>query len=67
MSASRHSIENSLAGIGALGLTVCKQILNGVVEASNRSVVRSRFAALNLRALDDIGLTVAERDDLLLR
>jgi hypothetical protein len=62
----RHSIENSVARAGALGVSICKQILNSLIEASNRSVTRGRFAELSLRALDDIGLTIAERDDLLL-
>jgi hypothetical protein len=65
MTSNRHTIENSLSGIGALGLGVCKQILNRLVEASHRSLDRSRFADLQLRALDDIGLTIAERDALL--
>jgi hypothetical protein len=63
----RHSIENSVARAGALSVSICKQILNSLIDATNRSVTRGRFAELSLRALDDIGLTIAERDDLLLR
>lgn len=62
---SRHANENPLAGFGALGRTVCKQILNRLAEASNRAVVRGRFADLQLRDLEDIGLTIAERDAML--
>jgi hypothetical protein len=65
MMKSRSRIENQLANVGSFGLSVCKQILNGVVEASHRSLDRSRFADLQLRALDDIGLTIAERDAML--
>jgi hypothetical protein len=50
---------------GFNGLAICKQILNRLSTLSTRSVVRGRFAALNVRALDDIGLTIAERDDML--
>ncbi|HLW90084.1 MAG TPA: hypothetical protein VKS78_02125 [Roseiarcus sp.] len=63
----RHQNDNPLTGLSALGVNVCKQILNGLSAASNRSIVRSRFASLDRRALEDIGLTIAERDDLLLR
>jgi hypothetical protein len=65
MTKSRYKIENTLANVSSFGLSVCKQILNGVVEASHRSLDRSRFADLQLRALDDIGLTIAERDAML--
>lgn len=65
MTNHRHSFESTLSGLGARGLAVCKQILNGLVEASNRSFDRSRFAELPLRALDDVGLTIADRDALL--
>jgi hypothetical protein len=65
MSDHRAPVEHSLAGFGAFGLNVCKHILNNLVQASQRSVDRSRFATLPLRALDDVGLTVADRDALL--
>lgn len=50
-----------LIGLGAL----CKQILNHLREMADRSADRSRFAALPARYLEDIGMTVAERDALL--
>jgi hypothetical protein len=58
--------ENSLNVFASVGLgrlsAICKQILNNLVERANRSVDRGRFAALPLRQLDDIGMTIAERD-----
>jgi hypothetical protein len=65
MSNLRQQNETSLASFGGLGRSVCKQILNRFTEASNRAHVRSRFADLQLRDLDDIGLTIAERDAML--
>jgi hypothetical protein len=41
---------------------ICKQILNGATAMANHSAERLRYAALSVRELDDIGLTVAERD-----
>ena len=41
----------------------CKQILNSLSGMTSRAEDRRRFAALPLRQLEDIGLTVAERDD----
>jgi hypothetical protein len=41
----------------------CKQILNSLGGMASRAEGRRRFAALPLRQLEDIGLTVAERDD----
>ena len=61
----RQTTENAAAGFGSLGLTVCKQILNRLATASARAHIRSRFADLQLRDLDDIGITIAERDALL--
>jgi hypothetical protein len=49
------------AGRGRFG-AVCKQILNTLAEMANRSVDRGRFAALPTRYLEDIGMTIAERD-----
>lgn len=40
----------------------CKQILNSLAEMANRSAERRQFAALPVRYLEDIGMTVAERD-----
>jgi hypothetical protein len=65
MTYSRHETQNPLVAFGAFGSATCKQILNIVVEASHRSLDRRRFADLQLRALDDIGLTIAQRDALL--
>ena len=58
-------IKHPVANLSAFGVTVCKQILNRLATASARAHVRSRFADLQLRDLDDIGLTIAERDALL--
>ena len=52
------------ASLGLFG-DVCKQILNSLSEVHNRAVDRSRFAALSMRHLEDIGMTIAERDALL--
>jgi hypothetical protein len=41
---------------------VVKQILNYLAELGRRSIDRGRFAALPLRLLEDIGMTIAERD-----
>ena len=41
---------------------ICKQILNVATATANHSAERLRYAALSVRELDDIGLTVAERD-----
>jgi hypothetical protein len=41
---------------------ICKQILNVATAMANHSAERLRYAALSVRELDDIGLTVAERD-----
>jgi hypothetical protein len=43
----------------------CKQILYSLSGMASRAEGRRRFAALPLRQLEDIGLTIAERDDLL--
>jgi hypothetical protein len=44
---------------------VCKQILNDLMDFARRPIERRRLAALSLRQLEDIGMTVAERDGLL--
>jgi hypothetical protein len=63
-----HS-ENSSGAYGGADLgrvgTACKQILNVWEAMAIRSATRRRFAALTVSQLDDIGLTIAERDDLL--
>jgi hypothetical protein len=48
-------------GLGRVGV-ICKQILNAATGMANHSAERLRYAALSVRELDDIGLTVAERD-----
>jgi hypothetical protein len=57
---------SSMGGFGGVGFgrvgAVCKQILNGLVEMAHRSEERSRFALLPRRYLDDVGMTIAERD-----
>ena len=50
--------ETTLGRVGA----ICKQILNVATAMANHSAERLRYAALSVRELDDIGLTVAERD-----
>jgi hypothetical protein len=40
----------------------CKHILNSLTETAHRSAERSRFALLPRRYLDDVGMTIAERD-----
>jgi hypothetical protein len=49
------------ARFGRVG-AICKQILNAATVMANHSAERLRYAALSVRELDDIGLTVAERD-----
>lgn len=41
---------------------MCKQIPIAVTEMAHRSVDRSRLAQLPTRLLEDIGMTLAERD-----
>ncbi len=56
---SRHSLEGgSIRLIGS----VCQYLLNIVAEAATRASERSRYAALPRRYLDDVGMTIAERD-----
>jgi hypothetical protein len=66
MSNTTHVFANSRGvfegtGLGRVG-AVCKQILNVATGMANHSAERLRYAALSVRELDDIGLTVAERD-----
>ena len=67
-SSTTHS-DSSFNVFGGIGLSrlgaVCKQILNGLVEMAHRPAERDRLAALSLHQLEDIGMTVAERDALL--
>jgi hypothetical protein len=69
MSYSTRVSDNSFhvfggAGFGRVG-AMCKQILNNVAALADRSAERARFAALPPRQLEDIGVTIAERDALL--
>jgi hypothetical protein len=58
-----HSVFGG-AGLGRVG-AICKQILNVLAQSANRPIERSRFAALPMRQLEDIGITIAERDAML--
>ena len=49
------------AGFRRIG-SVCQHLLNIVAEAATRASERSRYAALPRRYLDDVGMTIAERD-----
>lgn len=42
--------------------SACQHLLNIVAEAATRASERSRYAALPRRYLDDVGITIAERD-----
>jgi hypothetical protein len=69
MSGSTRAFDNSSpvfggAGFGRVG-AMCKQILNNLAAMADRSAERARFAALPVRQLEDIGMTIAERDALL--
>ena len=44
---------------------IWKGILNRLAERAEAAVDRSRLAALPLRYLDDVGMTVGERDAIL--
>jgi uncharacterized protein YjiS (DUF1127 family) len=69
MSNGTHFLDNSSSVFGSAGLgrvgAICKQILNIVAETHSRSAGRSRFAALPMRQLEDIGITIAQRDAML--
>lgn len=59
---SCHSQQNFDAdGIRRIG-SACQYLLNTVIEAATRAAERSRYAALPRRYLDDVGMTIAERD-----
>ncbi len=56
---SHHSFDGlSIRRIGS----ACQHLLNIVAEAATRAAERSRYAALPRRYLDDVGMTIAERD-----
>lgn len=48
-------------GLRRIG-SACQHLLNIVAEAAARAAERSRYAALPRRYLDDVGMTIAERD-----
>jgi hypothetical protein len=56
---SQHSVDGE--GIRRIG-SACQYLLNIVAEAATRAAERSRYAALSRRYLDDVGMTIAERD-----
>ncbi len=56
---SHHSFDG--ASIRRIG-SACQHLLNIVAEAATRASERSRYAALPRRYLDDVGMTIAERD-----
>ncbi len=56
---SRHSFDG--ASIRLIG-SACQHLLNIVAAAATRASERSRYAALPRRYLDDVGMTIAERD-----
>ena len=51
-----HAVFGVSRGVGVL-----KGILNQLAERAEAAVDRSRLAALPLRYLDDVGMTVGER------
>ncbi|MGA2043895.1 MAG: hypothetical protein ABSG83_11025 [Roseiarcus sp.] len=53
----------SRAGVGRIG-AIGKHILNELSTLANRPAEHRRLAALSPRLLEDIGMTVAERDAL---
>ena len=69
MSNSTRISDNTAAIFGDVGFgrfgAIGKQILNSMEKLADRPAERRRLAALPLRQLEDIGMTVAERDALL--
>jgi hypothetical protein len=62
MTASSTNLAHSRAEFGvSWGIGVWKGILNQLAERAEAAVDRSRLAALPLRYLDDVGMTVGER------
>ena len=62
MTASSTNLTHSHPDFGvSWGIRVWKGILNQLTERLEAAVDRSRLAALPLRYLDDVGMTVGER------
>ena len=62
MTASTTNFNHSGADFGvASAVGFVKRILNQLAERAEAAVDRSRLAALPLRYLDDVGMTVGER------
>ena len=62
MTALSSNLAHSRANFGVSSAAeFVKRILNQLAERANAAVDRSRFAALPLRYLDDVGMTVGER------
>ena len=66
MTASSTNLAPSRAEFGvSWAVAVVKGILNRLAEHDEAAIDRSRLAALPLRYLDDVGMTVGERDAIL--
>jgi hypothetical protein len=62
-SAHFHQIHHPFDGSGIRRIgSACQHLLNLVAEAATRASERSRYAALPRRYLEDVGMTIAERD-----
>ena len=62
MTASSTNLVPSQAEFGvSWAVAVVKGILNQLAEHAEAAIDRSRLAALPLRYLDDVGMTVGER------
>ena len=62
MTASSTNLTHSHPDFGiSWGVGFMKEILNQLAERFEAAVDRSRLAALPLRYLDDVGMTVGER------
>lgn len=66
MTASTTDLAHSHADFGVSAMAeFVKRILNQLTERAEAAVDRSRLAALPLRYLDDVGMTVGERAGIL--
>ena len=65
MAASTTNLAHSHADFGiSPTLTFVKRILNQLAERAEAAADRSRLAALPRRYLDDVGMTVGERAEI---